>query len=206
VEKDSLHEVSVMRKEDLKPGVYVLTRDVTNPKPDRRVRDQRWVHDWPKWVTIPKGMRFRVINRAEKYDLEVNPDRELWTLVDLENYMGGGSYGGLREGICWHYREEGNYYTNKLFLDLIDALEPAPKHIDVYCYDRGMDLDDDASDLIVSMVRNGMLSWRALEQAIEQMHADQKADPERKQPLPVLPKPIDPPWSRGLIDTSGETL
>jgi hypothetical protein len=130
---------------------------------------------------IPKGMRFRVINRAEKYDLEVSPDRELWTLVDLENYVGGGSMGGLRESICWNVKGY-DEATTRLFLELVDALEPAPKRIDVYCYDRGMDLDDDASDLIVSMVRNGMLSWRALEQAIELMKEDRK-DPERELPV-----------------------
>jgi hypothetical protein len=50
-----------MKTDDMKTGMYVVTEDVKNPKPDRRAADR----NFSAWVTWRKGQRVYVEEDAE---------------------------------------------------------------------------------------------------------------------------------------------
>jgi hypothetical protein len=54
-----------MESKTLVPGLYILTKDVSNPKPDRR---HTW--DWRKWAVWEKGMKI-VVRPVQVVDPEI---------------------------------------------------------------------------------------------------------------------------------------
>lgn len=88
-----------MNLSDLKPGLYVLSRDVHNP-----IADKRYKYDWTYWSSWPKGMAFIVrpdVDFGCAIRRDSNSSRELYPI---------GKYGDPER------------YAQ--FMALVDALEP----------------------------------------------------------------------------------
>lgn len=69
--------------EMLKPGVYVLTREVQNPEPDRRCR-----YNWSAVPSWPAGSRWHV--RASEYvenSVDVRPLTSVTPMPDRDRYQ-----------------------------------------------------------------------------------------------------------------------
>jgi hypothetical protein len=116
-----------MKTEDLQHGViYRLTRDVENPKPDRRganfqrhVSFYQWAERMPVW---PKGMLFRVERRAG--DGEFEPK----TIFQIENFDGDLHKAIAPTILDWDSPTDGRArpIPNPKWEALIPNLEPAP--------------------------------------------------------------------------------
>jgi hypothetical protein len=184
-----------MNLNDLKPGVYVLTRDVENPKPDRRIPDGKYEQGWTKWKTIPKGMRFIVSDRYSRMGVrDLSPEaqariaeRPFFERAHIENYRGQ-FRNGINDG--WRENQGDNYRGPDFFLRMVEALQPAEKKLDVFFTDLGLEWGEDSRSVIESMVRHGLLSWDQLRAGIQKAQEDNETENalpgDERMPLPVF--------------------
>ncbi len=127
-----------MDEKDLKPGIYRLSRDVQNPKADKRGKNfQRWGYrdyEWAAKMEVwPKGMRFRYVIRTgnrSKDDSEFtypeieNFDSDMHTAVQATHM--NPKWDGSAD--CKHPR----VIANPKWVALVEALEPELESFDTF--------------------------------------------------------------------------
>lgn len=191
-----------MKIMDLKPGVYRLTRDVTNPKPDRRhaIRERNWMVN----PEVSAGMRFIVREGGWFRGTNLTEAQIAKRVADLgvpgpyELSAFDSSYGG---GVpLWRATEAGNgdkedAHVRAYLAAIIDALEPAPVTPSVFFSDHGLDLHNNADDVLISMLRHGIIGWDTLEEGFNALATDREEYERRNEGKPYkehvdLPLPV----------------
>lgn len=164
-----------MKQEDLKDGgVYRLTRDVTNPRVDKRGANLRrgnpsiynWHEKFPVWK---KGMRFRYIATQFKGD-----DVGFQEPARIENFDGD-LHGGIRPD-CYI---DGESQPNPKWVLLVDALEPAPEDFDT-AYSRACPhMDTCHADILAALFDLGKVNEADLAAAYAEVN--RKWDEEERE-------------------------
>lgn len=154
-----------MRDEDLKDGtVYRLTRDVPNPKVDKRGANLRRTaigqHEWRRAMPVwPKGMRFIYRHHERSGTIE--------------------NFDGRYQTEIYQY-SLGTDDPEPRWRPLVDAFEPAPETLRI-ALDRitgplGFDV---RGDLLGVLFDQGKVDEPCLRQAFEEWEKRQEAEEER---------------------------
>lgn len=106
----------------LKPGTYTLTRDVRNPRPDRRHKD-----DWSKWPIWEAGTEFLVSKRSRGLPVD-DPDIATET---REILRARDAYYTIRMvGVRFSVLYEVGPGNAEQYAALVEALEPCGESVD----------------------------------------------------------------------------
>jgi len=172
----------------LQEGIYVLTRDITNPRPDRRTRGKAWlkVDEWEK------GMRFS-IRRAHWLEKDLSESGSLRDRRCFELRYLGERYAGYvnvfeQGGIVEHVRGNFPEDAEQAMIVLVSALARSTERDDELEWiflDRGTTMGHCAEDILHRLICHGKVTLddvRAMmvESDVEDEEAQRKEDVERE--------------------------
>lgn len=147
----------------MKTGIFVLTKTVTNQKPDRRQ-----THNWLAQETWTEGMRFAV-RRERLLEKERTRAVKVFELFFLDE--------AYAKKVTFYDFDDGNGAVSKTYdskLDeslvaLVDALVPANEPDDKLLWTfikRGDSVIRPASAILFRLVREGVLTLAQVEEAL----------------------------------------
>lgn len=160
-----------MKLTDLKPfHVYELSRQVVNPKPDRRVNSDT---EWNKWPVLEEGMRFQFIQHGIDLDHRV---AHVPTLRYFDSRHPNISEVRIWEGLDTRKldpkEDRDEIAQRKLIADVVDALVPSPVTVTVFFASH--DVRGEYHAVLETMLRTGIISWQVLTQGIAAHKREQK--------------------------------
>lgn len=146
----------------LDPGIYVLTKTIANPKPDRRVKD-RWL-DAPCWE---EGMRFEVLEEPDE------------TRVRLQHICRWASLGAVLlywepKGVIGGSRDK---RQDAAISELVAALEPARSLRDTYEFlfrTHWWTPSSHGDDVLWALIQRGKVSIGDVRAMTDEIHDDEQ--------------------------------
>jgi hypothetical protein len=172
----------------LEEGIFILSRTITNPRPDRRTRDQ-----WQKANEWEKGMRF-VIRRAHWIERDraeamatVPGERRVFELRYLgERYA---DYVNLfeKDGIVEHARGNFPDEAEQAMLVLVTALVRSTDRddeLDWIFRSRGERMADMADGVLYRLVDRGTVKLDDIRAALAEWDAEEAAKEEAAKAKP----------------------
>ncbi len=166
----------------LEEGIFVLSRTITNPRPDRRTRDQ-----WQKALEWEKGMRFSV-RRAHWIERDradvttgIPGDRRVFELRYLgERYA---DYVNVfeRDGIVEHARGQFPEEAEPAMLNLVNALVRSMERDDELEWifrQRGSRMSDMADGVLYRLVCRGTVKLDDIRATLAEWDAEEEAEAE----------------------------
>ncbi len=148
----------------IKDALYILAKDIANPKPDRRER-----HDWRKNVEIKAGLKFRA--RLLTYDEETTAQ-----LIQIPGFSVDLKWFRLEPAFSGTWSHQTVSHHDPLFAPLVEGLVLVPAKLTDMLREANEKKFVSSKDLIEHMVKTGRLKLEELSALIEECHAAHRAE------------------------------
>jgi hypothetical protein len=133
----------------IEPGIYKLTRNIPNPKPDRRSKE------WSKQPELTPGTFIVRSMGGDLSDLRTisKMGEKDWDKINEPSHRGS-EYSDLRFEQMWD--------------TLIANLEPAPERLTVYTFFRLHDINPyNGDDVLAELIRSQKITYNDIKAAYE---------------------------------------